>query len=612
MIPQKSDEPLRHRAEQLLESLGQLSPTDPTDIPISAIAEELRIYQAELDLQNQELQATNLRLEQLQRHYASLFSQLPMPGLVVASDGSILESNEAAHCVFDSLKTSIQRLSVYRLLADRSDATLSDLIKRAVVTGQDGQVEVLLRGPGDEPRPYMAFAHDMPQPGTEGRQLLLLLVDRSAERREREWMQRFQKIAEHVPGVLYQFEMTANGQASFPFSTDGIQRIYEVSPEEARLDAGTVIARLHPEDQPRVLETIEASRTSLSVWRCRYRVTRPDDTFLWVEGESGPERLPNGSTLWHGYIRDVTRAVLLEEQLKEERNRLTNVIWGTGVGTWEWNVQTGEVRFNEQWAAILGYTLSDLAPLTVGTWMRLCHPDDLQRSEDQLQRHFNGESDYYECEARMQHRNGRWLWILDRGRLISRTPEGFPEWMAGTHLDITERKQMEVRLNQLANHDSLTGLPRRELLADRMTQAMAQCHRRHTRLAVAFIDLDGFKMVNDRHGHEAGDQVLIELARRMASLLRSGDTVARLGGDEFVMLMVDLQPDDDGLKHLQRIMGSLAEPVFFEGHSLVVTCSVGVTYFPDGSAQTPEDLLRRSDQAMYRAKSQGKNRVILA
>ena len=612
MIKKESGDALRHRAEQLLNSLGQLTPSDGEYTPVSAMTEELRIYQTELDLQNQELQATNQQLEHLQRHYAALFKQLPIPVMVVEPDGSILEYNEAAGQAFETLSTQVQRPSLFRLLADRSDTSLSDLLKRAVMTGQDGQVEVQLRVKADEAQPFMAFAHDMPQPGTEGRQLLLLLVDRAAEQREREWMQRFQKIAEHVPGVLYQFQISASGEASFPFSTEGIQHIYGVSPEEARQDAGAVIARLHPEDQPRVLETIEASRVDLSIWRCRYRVTLPDGRLQWLEGESQPERLADGGTLWHGYIRDVTRSVLLEEQLKEERNRLANVIWGTGVGTWEWNVQTGEVRFNEQWAAILGYTLSDLAPVTIGTWMSLCHPDDLQRSEEQLQRHFNGESDYYECEARMQHRNGRWLWILDRGRLISRSPDGLPEWMAGTHLDITARKQMEVQLNQLANHDSLTGLPRRELLTDRLKQAMAQCPRRYTRLAVAFIDLDGFKNINDRHGHEAGDRVLVVLAQRMTSMLRSGDTVARLGGDEFVMLMVDLQPEDDGLRHLQRVMESLAEPVIFEGQSLTVTSSVGVAYYPDEQAQTTEDLLRRSDQAMYRAKAQGKNRVCMA
>ncbi|MDV7403155.1 PAS domain-containing protein, partial [Arthrospira platensis SPKY1] len=100
------------------------------------------------------------------------------------------------------------------------------------------------------------------------------------------------------------------------------------------------------------------------------------------------------------YIRDITSSVELEEQLRWEKQRLANVIDGTGVGTWEWNVQTGETRFNERWAAMLGYQLADLEPVSINTWTRLAHPDDFSRSEDQLQRHFNGELEYYEAEAR--------------------------------------------------------------------------------------------------------------------------------------------------------------------------------------------------------------------
>ncbi|MEW6677146.1 MAG: ATP-binding protein [Pseudomonadota bacterium] len=140
------------------------------------------------------------------------------------------------------------------------------------------------------------------------------------------------------------------------------------------------------------------------------------------------------------------------DTLQEERSRLQNVIEGTHVGTWEWNVQTGEVRFSERWAEIVGYTLAELEPLSIETWTRLVHPDDLQRSQANLARHFTGEQPFYACESRMRHKAGHWVWVLDRGSVASRTPDGKPLWMAGTHLDISARKEAEAELDRYRSH----------------------------------------------------------------------------------------------------------------------------------------------------------------
>lgn len=138
------------------------------------------------------------------------------------------------------------------------------------------------------------------------------------------------------------------------------------------------------------------------------------------------------------------------EQLKLERSRLENIISGTRSGTWAWNVQTGETVFNNRWAEIAGYTLEELAPVSIDTWMSLAHPDDLQRSADLLERHFRGELAYYECEARMRHKDGHWVWVLDRGQVQSWDDQGQPLLMYGTHQDITERKRAEASLSMAA------------------------------------------------------------------------------------------------------------------------------------------------------------------
>ncbi len=135
--------------------------------------------------------------------------------------------------------------------------------------------------------------------------------------------------------------------------------------------------------------------------------------------------------------------------LREERERLAGILKGTHVGTWEWNVQTGEILINERWAEIIGHTREELLPVSIETWKAVTHPDDLRASTALLERHFRGEVDYYEIELRMKHKNGKWVWILDRGRVTSWTKDGKPLMMMGTHQDITERKQAEADKDRL-------------------------------------------------------------------------------------------------------------------------------------------------------------------
>jgi diguanylate cyclase (GGDEF)-like protein/PAS domain S-box-containing protein len=174
--------------------------------------------------------------------------------------------------------------------------------------------------------------------------------------------------------------------------------------------------------------------------------------------------------------------------------------------------------------------------------------------------------------------------------------------------DITLIKDHERQLEQIAHYDALTGLPNRVLLADRLHLAMAQSHRRQQLLAVAYLDLDGFKQINDRHGHGAGDQLLAALAARMQQSLREGDTLARLGGDELVAVLPDLADVDASLPMIQRLLAAAAEPVNLGELCLQVSASIGVTLYPQTDDVDADQLLRQADQAMYQAKLAGKNR----
>jgi diguanylate cyclase (GGDEF)-like protein len=172
--------------------------------------------------------------------------------------------------------------------------------------------------------------------------------------------------------------------------------------------------------------------------------------------------------------------------------------------------------------------------------------------------------------------------------------------------DITQMKEHQEQLEQFAHYDALTALPNRVLLADRLQQAMIRNIRNNTSLAVVFLDLDGFKQVNDKHGHNLGDQLLVALTHRMKDALREGDTLARFGGDEFVAVLADLEQPQDCKPVLSRLLEAMSAPVTIDDMMLQVSASLGVTVYPQDNADA-EQLMRHADQAMYQAKQTGKN-----
>ena len=187
-------------------------------------------------------------------------------------------------------------------------------------------------------------------------------------------------------------------------------------------------------------------------------------------------------------------------------------------------------------------------------------------------------------------------------------PDGRLQHYVAMFADITQQKQQQQQLEFIAHYDALTGLANRVLLADRLHQAMAQAKRRNQQLAVAYIDLDGFKAINDNHGHQAGDHLLIHFAERMKRVLRDGDTIARLGGDEFIAVLIDLPDYSAGLPFIQRLLEMTVEPIVIAGVELCVSGSIGISFYPQQDEVDADQLVRQADQAMYQAKQAGKNR----
>lgn len=316
------------------------------------------------------------------------------------------------------------------------------------------------------------------------------------------------------------------------------------------------------------------------------------------------QRLADG-----GMVRtfaDITDHVRAKAALQENEERWKLALESTGDGVWDWHIPSGQEYLSKSLLAMYGFEEGELGNHSIELDQRT-HPEDISKLKQSRQAHFEGLTPTYVNEHRIRCKDGSWKWILTRGMVISRDADGKPLRMIGTHTDISERKAFEAKIWQQAHFDPLTGLPNRRMMREHLQQELKKCRRDGHLLALLFIDLDRFKEVNDTLGHDRGDQLLVEAARRITTCLREVDTVARMGGDEFMVIVTELQQASDLEVVLQKLLHTLGAVFRLNLDQVFISASIGVTVYP-GDAQEIEDLLKNADQALYVAKGAGRNR----
>lgn len=301
--------------------------------------------------------------------------------------------------------------------------------------------------------------------------------------------------------------------------------------------------------------------------------------------------------------KDIAVILASEQQLRFMTENMLDVIW-------TWDAARGITFVSPSVKRLLGHTPDELlGRLLEGLCAQSTLEKIAEKSAEARSMVEAGEAPPLfdlTFESQIPTKPGAPVWVENRLRLFFNA-DGSPSRIQGLSRDVTERKQAQQQLENLANFDVLTGLPNRVLLADRMQLELSRAKRHNHLLAVCFLDLDDFKPINDRYGHATGDQLLIQVACRLKQAIREGDTVARLGGDEFVMLLTDLGQPGEIEPMLQRVLDGVAEPYVIDGIGMHVSASIGVTLYPtDG--EDPDLLLRYADQAMYHAKQAGRNR----
>ena len=378
-------------------------------------------------------------------------------------------------------------------------------------------------------------------------------------------------------------------------------------------DAGELIGTkqhelIHPDDRERFLAGLaELGSSHGQTGRFLGRLRRHDGEYRSLE-VIATNLLDNPSVA--GVVinaRDVTDRLEAEGALRESEERFRSAFEYAPIGMALADPSGRIVRSNEALAHMLGRQPADVNGLTIRD---ITHPDDWEDNDDKIHRLFAGEIRGYRLEKRYLHADGHAIWVSVSVSAV-RDADGVPVYMIGQIEDITERKAIGERLVHQAIHDPLTGLPNRLLFMDRLRDFMTGGNHRQHRLAVLFVDLDHFKVINDSLGHEAGDQLLLAVGHRLRRMLRPTDTVARFGGDEFTILCPDVADAEAVVSLAERVLEEIARPVWLVDGEVFATASIGIACSmqrPD-VPETPETLVRDADAAMYRAKELGRRRA---
>ena len=389
--------------------------------------------------------------------------------------------------------------------------------------------------------------------------------------------------------------------------SDEVYRIFGFEEQGFVPTYRTFFRCVSPGDLPDVMRVIRRALYGGESISVDYRIVRPDgdvrDVHTQCEVVHDAEGKPRSLV---GTVQDVTERKRSERALREAEERYRTLVEQLPAATYidGANAARFSVYTSPQMEEMLGYAPQEWRE-DPDLWTKVIHPGDRERVLAEVRRTSETE-DPFEIEYRMISRDGRVVWVRDEAVLL-RDEGGEPRFRQGVIFDMTEQRNLEERLSYHAFHDALTGIPNRTLFTNRLDHALAREDRREDSMAVLFLDLDNFKVINDSLGHEVGDRLLVAVAERLASSLRPGDTVARHGGDEFTILLEGVEGDWEAAVTASRLEDELRAPFDVDGHEIFITASIGVV--PQISyGNEAQELLRDADLAMYRAKENGKDR----
>ncbi|SDF29536.1 PAS domain S-box-containing protein [Methanolobus vulcani] len=378
--------------------------------------------------------------------YRTLFTEAPISIIIHDKEsGEIIDANPKTYEMYGF--SSLEQLKANEFWAD-SPYSFSDALEWIHKTASEGQQEFEWFNRKANGEHFWEFVRLSPVLINGVERVMATTIDiterKNAEIALRNSEGQLRTLIDTIPDLVWLKD--ANG--SYLSCNAKFERFFGAKEEEiiGKTDYDFVDKELADLFRQKDIEALEAGRPSVNEELITYAY---DGHKEYLETIKSPMRDSSGKVIGViGVGRDISERKQAEKAVLEERKRLANIIEGTNVGTWEWNIQTGETSFNERWAEIVGYTLDELTPLDIHTWRKLIHPVDMRKAEIILNKHFTGVLEYYETEARMRHKSGDWIWVLDRGKVIEWDEVGNPLLMYGTHSDITEKKRAEKKIEE--------------------------------------------------------------------------------------------------------------------------------------------------------------------
>jgi len=366
---------------------------------------------------------------------------------------------------------------------------------------------------------------------------------------------------------------------------------------------------IHPQDLNAVRSEVEeyVRNNQFFIIHKPYRIINFKGEIRWISDYTTILKNDDGEVIgFLGYIYDITDQIYKESSLREVKDRYDHLLDATREGVWDWDLRTDEVFFSKRWKEMLGFQDYEIQGSLL-EWEKRVHKEDIAQCYEDIKAHLDGEAIIYENIHRVLHKDGKYLWILDRGIKIL-DDQGNAYRMIGTHKDITKERELNEQLTKMAKEDSLTGLLNRRSFYEVIHHQIAEAERYDNDLAFIMLDIDHFKKVNDTWGHGFGDVVLKSLASKMEEFLRESDYVFRLGGEEFGILL--LQTDIVGaVKFAERLRVEVSEMIMrpTAEEAMSISISSGISSYYKGLGV--DGFMENSDEALYEAKENGRNQV---
>ena len=410
-------------------------------------------------------------------------------------------------------------------------------------------------------------------------------------------------ITTNLVGMIYRCRVDACW--TMEYVSDCCLRLTGYRPDEIVFNNRISYAQITlPDDRERVSRAIDAALAQNETFDVEYRIQRADGRVLWVLERGVGIRDETGRLAWiEGYIQDISQRMAANEMLHEAVRRYSSLFEHATEGIFQTTPEGRYLNANPALARIYGHASPDDLIAYLQDISRQLYVLPERRTE--FVRLLQERGMVHNFESQVYRRDGNIIWISENARAV-RDTDGSVQFFEGTVVDITERRLHDEKLEYQASHDSLTGLPNRSLLRDRIEQAIAKARRDGHLVAVVFVDLDHFKLINDSLGHHVGDRLLLEVADRLMACVRGHDSVARHGGDEFVIVLTEQHDENEIIAVVSRLLEAISQPWIDNGQEYGLSCSVGVSCYPQ-DGDDPDGLLRSADAAMYKAKASGRS-----